>query len=289
MVRETGEVAVRCPNRSCPAQLVESIKHFVSKGAMDIDGLGERLVEDLFAEELVRNVADLYELRRDDLVALDGFAVDRKTGAAKRADRVLASIDESRERPFARLLFALGIRHVGAVTAQALVRRFPSIDELFLAEAGALADVEGVGPVVAEGVLQYFADERNRETIAKLKAAGVRLAEERVDRPAGPLDGLAFVLTGKLPNLTRSQAQELVEAAGGKVSGSVGKSTDYVLAGEDPGSKYDRAKELGVAILDEAGLRELLWPALVDEAGRLSLEQPAGESANGTEWRAKRI
>jgi len=274
VVRETGEVAVRCPNRSCPAQLVESIKHFVSKGAMDIDGLGERLVEDLFAAELVRDVADLYALRRDDLVALDGFAVDKKTGAAKRAARVLASIDESRTRPFARVLFALGIRHVGAVTAQALVGRFPSVDALLRAEAGELADVEGVGPVVAEGVLQYFADRRNRETIEKLKQAGVRLAEEPGARSAGRLSGLTFVLTGRLPTLTRGQAQEAIEAAGGRVSGSVGKATDYVVAGDDPGSKYDRAKEIGVAILDEPGLRELIAEAGDEdaEAGRLPLE-----------------
>jgi len=274
VVRETGEVAVRCPNRSCPAQLVESIKHFVSKGAMDIDGLGERLVEDLFAEELVRNVADLYALRRDDLVALDGFAVDKKTGAAKRADRVLTSIAESRTRPFARVLFALGIRHVGAVTAQALVGRFPSVDALQQAESGELADVEGVGPVVAEGVLQYFADERNRETIEKLKQAGVRLAEEPGEKQSGSLSGLTFVLTGRLPTLSRGQAQEAIEAAGGRVGGSVGKATDYVVAGEDPGSKYVRAQEIGVSILDEAGLRELIAASGDNdaEAGRLPLK-----------------
>ncbi len=277
VVRETGEVAVRCPNRSCPAQLVESIKHFVSKGAMDIDGLGERLVEDLFAEELVRNVADLYALRREDLVALTGFAVDKKTGAARRADRILASIDESRARPFARVLFALGIRHVGSVTAQALVGRFPSIDMLMQAAAEDLAAVEGIGPVVAEGVLQYLTDERNRETIQKLRLAGVRLAEEPSDEPAGALAGLTFVLTGRLPTLTRGQAQEAIEAAGGRVSGSVSRATDYVVAGEDPGSKYDRAREIGVTILDEPGLRALLGPARagVGEAGRLPLEQPA--------------
>jgi DNA ligase (NAD+) len=177
-------------------------------------------------------------------------------------------------RPFARVLFALGIRHVGAVTAQALVGRFPSVDALLEATAEELADVEGVGPVVAEGVLQYFADERNRETIAKLKHAGVRLADEPGVKPAVRLSGLTFVLTGRLPTLTRGQAQEAIEAAGGRVSGSVGKSTDYVVAGDDPGSKYDRAKELGVAILDEPGLRELIAASGDEgaEAGRLPLE-----------------
>ena len=172
------------------------------------------------------------------------------------------------------MLFCLGIRHVGAVTAQALVGRFPSVEALQQAEPDELADVEGVGPVVAEGVLQYFADERNRETIEKLMQAGVRLAEEHGGRPAGSLSGLTFVLTGRLPTLTRSQAQEAIEAAGGRVSGSVGKGTDYVVAGEDPGSKYERATEIGVTILDELGLRELL--AACDEAdaeaGRLPLE-----------------
>ena len=136
--------------------------------------------------------------------------------------------------------------------------RFPSVDALMGAEAGDLADVEGIGPIVAEGVLQYFADQRNLETIAKLKEAGVRLAEEPGQRPAGHLAGVSFVLTGRLPSLTRGQAQEAIEAAGGRVSSSVGKATDYVVAGEDPGSKYDRARELGVAIIDEAGLRQVL-------------------------------
>jgi len=261
VVRETGEVAVRCPNRSCPAQLVESIKHFVSKGAMDIDGVGERLVEDLYAEDLVRDVADLYALRREDLVELEGFALDQKTGAAKRADRVLGSIDDSRTRPFARLLFALGIRHVGAVTAQALVEGFPSIEALQRASVEELAEVPGVGPIVAEAVAQHLADEHNRATLETLRAAGLRLAEEHPRRAEGALAGTSFVLTGKLPSLTRGEAQALIEAQGGRVSGSVSKTTDYVVAGEDPGSKLAKARRLGVATLDEAGLRHLLAAA----------------------------
>ena len=258
VVRETGEVAVRCPNRSCPAQLVESIKHFVSKGAMDIDGVGERLVEDLYAEDLVRDVADLYALRREDLVGLEGFALDKKTGEAKRADRVLSSVDESRTRPFARVLFALGIRHVGAVTAQALVEGFPSIEALQTASVEQLAGVPGVGPVVAEAVTQYLADEHNRETLEKLRAAGLRLVEERPPRAEGALAGKSFVLTGKLPSLTRGEAQALIEAQGGRVSGSVSRSTDYVVVGEEPGSKLAKASRLGVATLDEESLRGLL-------------------------------
>ena len=272
VVRETGEVAVRCPNRSCPAQLVESIKHFVSKGAMDIDGVGERLVEDLYAEDLVRDVADLYALRREDLIELEGFALDQKTGAAKRADRVLGSIDESRTRPFARVLFALGIRHVGAVTAQALVQGFPSIESLQKASVEELAGVPGVGPVVAEAVAQHLADEHNRATLETLRAAGLRLVEEHPRRAEGALAGKSFVLTGKLPALTRGEAQALIEARGGRISGSVSKATDYVVVGEDPGSKLARANRLGVATLDEDALRELLVAA--DASADAAASQP---------------
>ena len=279
VVRETGEVAVRCPNRSCPAQLVESIKHFVSKGAMDIDGVGERLVEDLYAEDLIRDVADLYALRREDLVELEGFALDQKSGTAKRADRVLSSLAESRERPFARVLFALGIRHVGAVTAQALVEGFPSIEALLAASAEELAGVPGVGPVVAEAVQQYLADEHNRETLERLRAAGLRMLEEHPGRAQGALFGLSFVLTGKLPSLTRGEAQSLIEARGGRVGSSVSKATDYVVVGEDPGSKMAKATRLGVATLDEEALLELVAAADAPAdtaADRPPLDQDAG-------------
>jgi DNA ligase (NAD+) len=261
VVRETGEVAVRCPNRSCPAQLVESIKHFVSKGAMDIDGVGERLVEDLYAEDLIRDVADLYSLRREDLVELEGFALDHKTGTAKRADRVLSSLAESRERPFARVIFALGIRHVGAVTAQALVEGFPSIDALLAASSEDLAGVTGVGPVVAEAVQQYLADEHNRETLERLRSAGLRMLEAHPGRAQGALSGMSFVLTGKLPSLTRGEAQALIEARGGRVGGSVSKATDYVVVGDDPGAKMAKARRLGVATLDEEAFLELVAAA----------------------------
>jgi DNA ligase (NAD+) len=285
-VREMGEVAVRCPNRSCPAQLVESIKHFVSKGAMDIEGIGEETVVLLHEQGLIENVADLYRLRREHFVRLEGGKIvnlplfgaktrKREDGAleiveARRADKVLAAIEESKGRPFARVLFALGIRHVGGVTAQALVERYPSMDELLDAGAEDLAEVPGVGAVVGEAVEQFLGDAHNRETIEKLRAAGVRLVEDAPARAQGPLSGRTFVLTGKLPTLTRGQAQELIEAAGGKVTGSVSKATDYVVAGEDAGSKLAKAGSLGVAVVDEAGLRDLLGG--VDSAdGQLSL------------------
>jgi DNA ligase (NAD+) len=272
-VRETGEVAVRCPNRSCPAQLVESIKHFVSKGAMDIEGIGEETVDLLHRHGLIENVADLYGLERDHfvrleagtVVALPGFGAKTRKGQdgalelaeARRADKVLAAIEASKQRPLARVVYALGIRHVGSVTAQALVERYPSMDALLAADADALADVPGIGPVVAEAVEQFLGDEHNRETIEKLRAAGVRLVEDAPARQEGPLTGLTFVLTGRLPVLSRARAQALIEAAGGRVSSSVSRATDYVVAGEDPGSKLERAAELGVAVIDEAALLAL--------------------------------
>ncbi|MEZ5126540.1 MAG: NAD-dependent DNA ligase LigA [Thermoleophilia bacterium] len=274
VVRETGQVAVRCPNKSCPAQLVESIKHFVSKGALDIEGLGEETVELLFARGLLRNVADIYALRRDDFVwivdgkvaHLEGFAGKRGVDDAgqpvvvdaKRADKLMAAIAASKGRPFSRVLFGLGIRHVGGVTAVALADVFPNIDALMLAGDAELAAVPGVGAVIGEALREYFAEQRNRETIEKLRAAGVRLAGERRERPAGALQGMSFVLTGKLPALTRGEAQALIEDAGGSVSGSVSKATSYVVVGEAPGAKLAAARRLGIPVLDEDALRALL-------------------------------
>ena len=270
VVRETGEVAVRCPNRSCPAQLVESIKHFVSKGAMDIEGLGEENVATLFELGYVRDVADLYELpgKKESLALLKGWSTKktrRKDGeeqlevtGTKFLDRIFAAIEQSKQQPFHRVLFALGIRHVGGVTAQALTDAFPTIEALLEADAEHLAAVPGVGPVVAEAVAQHLADEHNRATVDKLRAAGLRMVEERRGQAGGPLSGLTFVLTGKLPSLSRSEAQALIEAAGGKVTGSVSKATDYVVAGDDPGSKYAKAGKLGIAIVSEDELQGML-------------------------------
>jgi DNA ligase (NAD+) len=258
VVRESGEVAVRCPNRSCPAQLVESVKHFVSKGAMDIDGVGERLVEELHRVGRIANVADLYALTREDLLEMEGFAYDKKTGQARRADRVLASIEASKERPFSRVLYALGMRHVGSVTAEALASHFGDIDSLLAARVEELAAVPGIGVVVAEAVRQYLDDERNRETVAALRAHGLRFERAPGDAPSGPLAGRTFVLTGRLASLTRGEAQARIEALGGSVGGAVTRATDYVVVGEDPGSKLTKAQKLGVELLDEQALLGLL-------------------------------
>ena len=274
VVRETGEVAVRCPNRSCPAQLVESIKHFVSKGAMDIEGIGEETVELLHGEGLIDDAADLYALRREhfvriedgEVVSLPGFGGKKGRNDAgevvlvetRRADKVLSAIAESRRRPLARVLFALGIRHVGAVTAQALVERFATLDALMAASADDLSAVPGVGAVVAEAARQYLEEDRNRETIERLRAAGVSFAEASPAHARGALSGKTLVLTGKLPTLTRGAAQARIEGAGGRVTASVSRSTDYVVVGEDAGSKLTKALHLGVATLDEGALLDLL-------------------------------
>ncbi|HZL64727.1 MAG TPA: NAD-dependent DNA ligase LigA [Thermoleophilia bacterium] len=270
VVRETGEVAVRCPNRSCPAQLVESIKHFVSKGAMDIDGLGEESVQLLFERGFVKDVADLYSLseKKFSIMWLDGWSTKKtrtkdkevfviEIVGTKQTEKVLAAIEASKARPFAKVLFALGIRHVGAVTAQALVDAFPSIDHLMTATADELSIVPGIGPVVAEAVEQYLADGHNRMTIERLREAGLNL-EKEVTRSAGPLSGMTFVLTGKLTGFTRGDAQAQIEAAGGRVSGSVGAGTDYVVAGDDAGSKLAKAKRLQVTVIGEEEFVQLL-------------------------------
>lgn len=287
VVRETEQVAVRCPNRSCPAQIVESIKHFVSKAAMDIEGLGEETVELLYGEGLLSNVADVYDLRRehlvrlkgDEVVSLPGFGGNKVKdanggpvlGETKRADNLLAAIAESKTRPFARVLFGLGIRHVGSVTAQALVEAFPAMEDLKMGTVDELAAVPGVGPVVAEAVRQHLDEERNRETIDKLRVAGVCLHQERRPRVSGGLEGKVFVLTGRLPTLARGEAQARIEAAGGRVSSTVSKATDYVVIGEAPGSKLVSAQRLGVPTLDQGGLLSLLAAgeaAPPDEEGR---------------------
>ena len=232
-VRETGEVAVRCPNRSCPAQLVESIKHFVSKGAMDIEGIGEETVVLLHEQGLIGNVADLYDLRREhfvrledgEVVALPLFGAKTRKGEdgaleiveAKRADKVLAAIEESKERPFARVLYALGIRHVGSVTAQALVEQYPSMDALLAAERRGPRRGPRHRPGGRRGggaVPRRRAQPRDHREAARGRRPPRRGAARR--GPAGPLTGSTFVLTGKLPTLTRGQAQELIEAAGGQ-------------------------------------------------------------------------
>ncbi|GIX48250.1 MAG: DNA ligase [Candidatus Tectimicrobiota bacterium] len=249
--RPPGEVVVRCPNAACPAQLRERLLHYGSRRAMDIDGLGAAVVEQLVARGLVRDFADLYALDVPTLCTLERFAT-------KSASNLVAAIARSRERGLARLLYALGIRHVGERVAALLARHYRTLDALMQAAAEELAQLPDIGPVIADSVSQFFAREENRRTLERLRAAGVRMEETAAAPAAGPLAGKVFVLTGTLPHLTRSQAQALITAAGGRVASAVSRKTDYVVAGADPGSKYQEALRLGIPILDEAALQRLL-------------------------------
>jgi DNA ligase (NAD+) len=255
VIRTPGEVAVRCPNPDCPAKQVELLKHFVGRPALDIEGVGEKLVHRLFDRGLVSDPADLFALRYEDLVELPGFQ-------ERSARKVLASVESAKERPFDRVLFALGIPHVGSQNAELLGRHFPSMDALLAATVEDMAAIPGIGPIIGRAVVEWLGDDRNRRLIEKLAAAGVRTeAQEATSPREGPLTGRTFVLTGTLPHLSRQEASGLVEQAGGRVTGSVSRKTDYLVAGEEPGSKLARARELGIEVLDEEGLRDLLEKA----------------------------
>jgi DNA ligase (NAD+) len=277
LVREPGEVDLRCVNVSCPARLEEELRHFASRGVMNIEGLGEVMVAQLLghtlaevsvegevetlaaeadvAEEptrgaLVHSIADIYKITKGDLLSLE--RVGEKT-----ADSILAEIERSKAAPLNRVLLGLGIRHVGERTAQALVEEFGSMDALIAASEEDLTKVNDIGPKVAATVREFFANERNLALVERLREFGLTFTAEKKERGT-KLEGLTFVLTGTLPTLTREEAKERIERAGGKVSGSVSKKTSYVVAGEEAGSKLEKAEQLGVKIVDEAGLLEML-------------------------------
>jgi len=250
VVREEGEADWRCVNADCPAKLRESLLHFGSRGVMNIEGLGDAAVEQLFERGLVHSVADLYALTEEQIAGLERFA-------EKSARTLLAEIERSKKAGLARVLMGLGIRFVGERTAELLAQEFGSIDAIMAASAEELERVEEVGPRISEAILDFFARPANRALVERLKAAGVEMTAEKKQRSA-ELAGLTFVLTGTLPTLTREEAKQKIEAAGGKVSGSVSKKTNYVVAGEEAGSKLDKAQELKIPVLDEAGLLALL-------------------------------
>ncbi|MBW8059117.1 MAG: NAD-dependent DNA ligase LigA [Solirubrobacterales bacterium] len=253
-VKPEGAVFTICPNRAgCPGQSFQHVKHFVSKGAMDIDGLGERQALLFLEEGLIEDVAGIYELREEQLVELERFG-------EVSARNLLTAIEASRSRPFERVLYALGLPRVGQVTAEALADHFGSIEALRVADPERIEGVEGVGPIMAVQIAESLADERTRELIERLRVKGLRLEQDRSEQraAAGALEGRALVLTGTLPNLTRDEAAAAIKAAGGKVVNSVSKKTDYVVAGESPGAKLAKAEELGTEVLDEAGLQKLL-------------------------------
>ncbi len=253
VVRLEGEAAVRCTGGLyCPAQRKQALLHFASRRAMDIDGLGDKLVDQLVDRGLVHTPADIYRL---DLAILAGL----ERMAEKSAANLIAAIEASRLTTLARFIFALGIRNVGETTAKDLARHFGRLDALVAAAPAALTAVRDVGPVVAESITQFFAEPHNLDVVSALRQAGVHWAEHAGAQPgAGILAGRTLVLTGTLPSLTREAAKAIIEAAGGKVAGSVSKKTDYVVAGTEPGSKLAKAQELGVTVLDEDGLLALL-------------------------------
>jgi len=242
----------RCTNASCPAQLYERVRHFASRGAMDIEGLGDVLAEQLTKDGLVRDIADIYALTKEQLLALPRLG-------AKSVDNLLRAIDGSKRRGLARLLAGLGIRFVGEQTAQLLAGDFGSLDAIAAASPEELQQSDGIGPEVAGSVHLFFQQPANATMAARLRDAGLDMTAPKRERvPTGKFAGKTFVLTGTLPTLTRDAAAELIVAAGGKVTGSVSKKTDYVIAGDEAGTKLAKAEQLGIPILDESGLLALL-------------------------------
>ncbi len=250
-----GEVAWYCVNAACPAQLVRNIEHFVSRGAMDIVGLGIKIVEQLIETGLVKDAADLFTLKKDQLLELEGFA-------EKKAENLLGALNQAKAQSLNRLIAALGIHGVGEVMAGDLSRAFGNLSALSKASAEELQQIEGVGPNIAESIVDWFARPANQNVVKKLKAAGVdpsvKLSEATRSDQLGKFSGLTFVVTGTLPTLTREGVKELIESNGGKVTDSVSKKTSYLVLGENPGSKADKARTLGIAILDEVALRKLI-------------------------------
>jgi DNA ligase (NAD+) len=250
VVRAEGEADHRCVNQKCPAKLRETILHFASRGVMNIDGMGDALVTQLTERQMVKDVADIYKLTKTDLLKLERMG-------DKSAQNVLNEIANSKKLPLERVIYGLGIRFVGERTAQFLAEHFGDISALEKAGEEELQQVEEVGPRIAKSIVEFFAEPKNRELVDELRAAGLTLKGKKKERGT-KLAGKTFVLTGTLTNYTRDEAKKLIEDAGGKVAGSVSKRTDYVVAGADAGSKLDKARELGVAVLDEKGMEDLI-------------------------------
>jgi DNA ligase (NAD+) len=254
IAREEGGADWRCSGGLfCPAQRKQAILHYAGRRAMDVEGLGDKLVDQLIEAQVVHTLPDLYKLGLASLTALERMG-------EKSAQNLLAGLEKSKHTTLARFLFSLGIRQIGETTAKDLARHFGALDRIMNASVAQLLEVNDVGPIVAESIHTFFEQPHNREVVEQLRAVGITWDEHdgEADLSPKPLAGKTFVLTGTLPVLTRDEARELIEAAGGKVSGSVSKKTTYVVAGEEAGSKLDKARELGIEVLDEAGLRAML-------------------------------
>ncbi len=254
VIKPEGEAMHRCTNAACPSQALERIKHFVSRGAMDMDGVGEKLCQALFEAGLIKDAADLYYLTREQLLGMERMA-------DKSASNVLNSIEKSKNRLLARVIFALGITHVGDQYAELLAERFRSIDDLAKASEEDLSTIATIGPKIAEGVVAFFRQERNRQIVERLRKAGVRLEAEKIEKAKPeelPLAGLEFVLTGKLESFSRSEAEAKIKALGGKAASDVTRKTSYVVVGADPGSKLAKAQKLGTKTISETEFMDLL-------------------------------
>ena len=250
VVRDDGEAAYRCTGIECPAQLVRNIIHFASKGAMDIEGLGPALVQSLIESGLIKSEADLYYLSEDDVASLDRMG-------KKSAENLISAIEKSKENDLSKLITALGIRHVGANSAKLIASRFKSMDALLAASADEIASIDDVGAIMAESIVEFLSQQQTIHTISRLKAAGVNM--ECGTAAAGTkFAGMTFVLTGSLENYTRSEATAVIESLGGKVSSSVSKKTSIVVAGDEAGSKLDKAEKLGVKIIGEEEFSALI-------------------------------
>ena len=250
LIRRECEAAVRCVNANCPAQQLRVIIHFASKPAMDIDGMGAAVVEQLLESGLISDCADIYSLKFEDLLNLEGFA-------KKSAENLVSAIEKSKEMGLDRVLFGLGIKMIGSRAAQILADKFGSIDALMSATADELCEISEIGEKMAQSLVEYFAHDKSKDIINRLKLANVRLDYEAV-KLSNSLDNKTFVITGTLPTLKRNEAKELIEAHGGKVSGSVSKKTDFLLAGEEAGSKLEKATSLGITVITEDELLKML-------------------------------
>ncbi|HOL22031.1 MAG TPA: NAD-dependent DNA ligase LigA [bacterium] len=252
VVKDEEEVAIRCPNVRCPAQVKERIIHFASRDAMDIEGLGEKWVNILVDEGIISDYGDIYEkITYEKLINLERMG-------EKSVSNLLSAIEESKTRPFANLIFALGIRHIGVHTSEVLAENFSSLDELAKADIETLSDIKEIGPVVAQSIVDFFTNKENLEVIKKLKRAGVRTEKEEVPVRSNKLAGLTFVITGTLDGYTRDEITDLIKRHGGRVTESVSSKTDYLVCGKEPGSKLDKAKSLGIKIIGEDEFKKLI-------------------------------
>jgi DNA ligase (NAD+) len=250
VVRAEGEADHRCVNANCPAKLRESIRHFASRGVMNIEGMGDALVNQLVDKGLVKNVADIYGLTESDLLGLERMG-------KKSAQNILREIEQSKRLPLEKVIYGLGIRFVGERTAQFLAEHFGSMDALMSASEEELQEVNEIGPRVSAALREFFEEPKNVALVQRLRTAGLTFKGKKKQRGTA-LVGKTFVLTGTLARHTRDEAKKLIEDAGGRVSGSVSKKTDYVVAGEEAGSKLDKARELGVSVIDEDAMEQLL-------------------------------